>query len=232
MKLAQKEVFILGAKPDPVFPKVSPTKVYAANGAIYLAQRYVGASIVTGLVAKRLLIANEKMRSSTTSSVINGCKLDRLLICGGAGNNRSFDSPEMRGVTTNSVQRLSRFKTLSLKMRYASWRRLFANLDLYSHGGGQNSLISAIIKTRSLPALGISSGLLATLVALSENKDRNARFHLIGISLNPNGGHFHDVNSGPRPHLLADQEMIKDLYRNIGKQKLIFTDPDMQEQYF
>jgi hypothetical protein len=184
-------IFVIGSKPQAIFPDVTPTKIYAANGAIARAQEIVQKYDVplTGVLFRRFLSAQEKERNSPTAMALNGCGGNRLIITGGGPKNGRFDSPKARGLQFKSEVRLSRLSSLILKMRYASILRIGAEIRNDIRKDGLPATIGRISKTRSIHAFGISTGLLAVLLALRAS-DRSSRVYVIGIGIDDQEGQY------------------------------------------
>lgn len=220
-------IFVIGSKPQAIFPDVTPTKIYAANGAIARAQEIAQKYDVplTGVLFRRFLSAQEKERASPTAIALNGCRGDRLIISGGGPKHGRFDTPRARGLQFGSEERLSRSRSLLLKMRYASVLRIGRDILNLIVKAGWSETFAKVRKTRSLGALGISTGMLAVLLALRES-GRSSRVYVIGIGIDVEEGQFYDPNSAGRfRHVDADKAMVRDLVRKIPRDKLIFTDP-------
>ena len=218
-------VFVIGSKPEAVFPDVAPGYVYAANGSIARAQDFLQDAHVTGVVLNRFFAADDRERQSSTAKTLKGCQVNRLVISGGARRKSGIDAPGQRGLTCEQVVRLSRLRSVALKLRHASWGRLLRNLDFRPHPKEDGRLITRISRTRSLPALGISTGMLAVLLALKEHP--KATIYVIGIGLDPTAGQFHDHTVSLRFHVEADRVMIDDLRGRVDSRQLVFTDPEL-----
>lgn len=224
-------VFVIGSKPEAVFPDVKPTRIYAANGAIARAQEIMEMydTPLTGVLFRIFLSAREKQRKSPTAAALNGCRGDRFVITGGGPRHGQFDQPQARGLRFRSEERLSRPGSMLLKLRYASLVRVARDIRDEIRSEGWAASLRKIRKTRSLTALGISTGMLAVLMALSESDDQSC-VYVIGVGIDAEEGQFYDAaGTGRFRHLKADKAMVRDVLRKVSRNRLIFTDVKFAE---
>lgn len=122
-------------------------------------------------------------------------------------------------------QQLARLASLRLKLRYASISRVFNEVCADLGHGSSTGFVDQIRRKRTVDALGISTGLLATLLALDEN-ERDSRIYVIGIGIDEHEGQFYDpAGLGRFRHVKADKAMVRDLVRKVSEERLVFTDP-------
>jgi len=72
-----KTIFVVGSKPDAVFPDVRPDVVIAANGSIRLVQNFVGESQVVGIITNSIL-CDLSDATRKTVEILRGCYVDEL----------------------------------------------------------------------------------------------------------------------------------------------------------
>lgn len=148
-------IFVIGAKPNAIFPDVKPDKIYAANGGMAVAQRYIDENVYfNGVLSKSFLSRRRKDNKALapTIAVLHGCHGHRLIVAGGGPKIGGYDSPEQRGMTFDSIQEMSRFESFLLKLRYMKYRRFFDKVDCK----GQIDWVRNIRKTRDLPAMSLA----------------------------------------------------------------------------
>lgn len=219
------DIFVVGSKPKAKFPDVWPSDIFTANTALARVQHMAGRPDITisAVILRYFFIANDKWRRSATAAALHGCQANRLLIAGGGPKKVQYDSAGARGLEVEHVETLSRSASLALKLRFASWGRLFSNLSDRTNDG--KSLFQKIRITRTLPALGISTGLLALILALQSARDSTSTVYVIGIGIEDGEGTFDDKsNIGRYKHLAADKAMVKDLARSKFAKRIVFTD--------
>lgn len=79
-----RNVWVVGSKPQAVFPDNYPDEILTANGALSLVQSYgVEGVNITALVFKNFFVATDKWRNSKTTEMLRGCRADTLWITGG-----------------------------------------------------------------------------------------------------------------------------------------------------
>lgn len=112
-----------------------------------------------------------------------------------------------------------------LKLRYVSFARVIRDVRQDMSQQSATGLLEKIKRKRSLDALGVSTGLLAVLLALRE-AGRETRIYLIGIGIDNQEGQFYDA-SGPGRflHVMAGKAMVGDLVHKVSADSLVFTDP-------
>jgi hypothetical protein len=222
---------VIGSKPEPVFPDSEPHKVYTANGALALAQRYCDRpqTEVIALISKNFFKSSEKYRNHPTALILRGCRADKLWITGAGVPDHECDSPEQRGIRVDSIGRLTRFRSLVLKLQFASLFRLLKNVDTGSEKQKNMPLLKKIVETRSIPSLGISTGMLALLMALNDHRMHpTAKIYVVGIGLDSAGNHFYNSKQQNRPHLEPDRYMLLDIAASEYARRVVFTDPKLK----
>jgi hypothetical protein len=220
-------IFVIGSKPDAIFPAVVPSRIYAANGATARAQPIASEhdAPLTAVVWKIFFAERKQERHAATAAALDGCRGDRLVISGGGPKNAQYDPPRSRGLIFRREQHLSRLASLRLKLRYASLSRVFNDVLSDLGRGSSKGIFDQIRRKRSVDALGISTGLLATLLALDETA-ANSRIYVIGIGIDEDEGQFYDSGGlGRFRHVKADKAMVRDLVRKVPGKRLVFTDP-------
>lgn len=220
-------IFVIGSKPQAEFPVCTPKRVYAANGAIARAQPFLSEYDVplTGLLWRRFLVADDRSRQSPTAKALVGCRGKRLIISGEGPRKARFESPSARGLSFEMEESLSRLSSLRLKLQYASLTRVVGDINRDVRQSSVAKVYSEIKRKRSHESLGISTGMLAVLMALREAK-AGARVYVIGIGIDEQEGQYYDSSGGGRyRHVAADKAMVRDLVCKVPADTLVFTDP-------
>lgn len=159
-----QHIFVIGSKPNPIFPDVIPSKVYAANGAISIAQRFSSIKNVeiNGVLGKGVLSKKESKSIWRATSLLSGCSVSRLIVVGGGPKKSGYFTADQIGLQFFKVDNIHRIKTMALKLRYLKVARLFEKKEDESY----IDLLRRLRKERSIPGLRISTGVLSLLFAM------------------------------------------------------------------
>ncbi|WP_440913806.1 hypothetical protein [Candidatus Pelagibacter sp.] len=212
-------VLVIGSKPDCVLPNVTPKKIYVANGAAERAITYKEKNSstyiisITGSAGLKIKQVRERIKKLRPHELIshNG-KIDL---------ENFFDSSWLEKVKFRYIEK----KGIEMQKKYFSRVTLrMADLGLVFGSGnilfGIIRLFYAIIIKRK-PPMGLTTGCLSILMALSENK--SSKILVTGISLH-GGNHFYKFE-GIFPYYRgwADAYLIKRLPSNL-KSRILTND--------
>ena len=194
--------FIIGAKPDPVFPQVRPDAAYFANAAVAYAERFDAATRKTGVLSDYLL--TEDIVVNHLGLLREAC-LDHIVITRAApvatwpiertgmrhGSKVELTSLDRQAMTMSVLGR--RFLLLAMLSAPFSWRRKVRSLGSYA------------LRRNELGETKLSTGAFSLVLAILD-QDAPPPYYLIGIGVEP-GGHFYDANHryDSERHLNADR---------------------------
>ena len=212
-------VLVIGSKPNSIMPNIIPKKIYVANGA-----------------AERAIIYKEKKPSPYIISITGsaGLKIDEVreritklkpdeLIShnGKIKLENFFDVSWVKNVKFRFIEK----KGLDIQRQYFSkMTRRLADLGLIFGSGnivfGFLRLLYALIIKRK-PPMGLTTGCLSILIALSENS--SSKVIVTGISLQ-GGKHYYNFKGVfPNYRGWADAYLIKRLPIKL-KSRILTTD--------
>lgn len=221
-------IFVIGSKPDAIFPRVVPDRVYAVNGAIARFEKQSEAIDFTGVIS-RSVIYSSSSSDVQSRKLWKGRRVDRLIVSINTG--WSIDKGE------DSTALETKLFDLGLKFQHFSWvgnRYRFKILKTRSkirlttevlrrlRSAWPESFVWELKRTKALPELGISGGVRALVIA-HEEAPPNATIYLIGIGARKSKGHFYDPNGTFKHHILQDRNFLIDFSRKHPG-RLVATD--------
>jgi hypothetical protein len=219
-------IFVLGSKPDAVFPDVQPERVYAVNGAIARLDAFSDASELVGVIAWSVIYSSKRQDVETRRQWI-GRRVDRLIVAG-QGANFKQEAPGLETKLQNLGLHFGRLSLVGSQyaktiIKSRSKSRLLKEIATRLRSAGSGSLLLELKRTKLLPEAGISGG-VRTLVIANEEAPPSARLYLIGVGARRSRGHFYDPDSLFDKHALQDRNFLIDFSRrNPGR--LVATDP-------
>ncbi len=219
-------IFVVGSKPDAVFPNVQPDRVYAVNGAIARLENISETTESIGVISWSVIFSDEPQDVETRRQW-SGRHVDRLIISG-QGANFEQEAPELEVRLRDLGLRFARLsavgkqcKRIVVKSRRKN--RLLMEVAIRLRSAWPSSLLLELKRTKLLPEIGISGG-VRTLVIANQEAPPGAKLYLIGVGARKSRGHFYDSEAAFDKHALQDRNFLIDFSRkNPGR--LIATDP-------
>jgi len=196
-------IFIVGSKPQAVWPDVAPDQIYTANGALARVQSWANEGVpVTAFLYRYFFKNHPKYNHTPTVEAVNGCVAERIIVSGGAGRTKDFVTAEDRGLRYNERHDLSRRAAFLLKLRFAGLR-LFPE-EFGRLAQSPSAYCQALRKTRMLDSFSCSTGMLALLYAASCARAGD-QLYLIGVGAARDTGHFYNAGVPFARHVRQDQ---------------------------
>lgn len=224
MDLKKINIMVIGSKPQNQLPDIDFDKIYAANGAAEVAYIYKKKKLTTNIIS---IVSNNSLNFPQTKSKIENLCPDEIVTTNGKVNlNDYFHSNWIKKVKYRQIDNkgrdLQRKYFSNLNMRLADLSLIFSNNNLFF--GILRFFYGILIKRRQ--PMGLSTGCLSILIALTEN--RNSRVFVAGIGLT-GGGHFYRVpGSFPNYRGWTDAFLIKRLPKSL-KSRIVTIDENFSK---
>ena len=208
-------MLVLGSKPESQIPHFNPTAIYAANGAYARipALLFEDPSIYKTLVFAPLSFEHHFNRAIST-------KANRIVL-------RKI-RPETETLITHIPPTIATMQSTLSDQWHFQLRQLglclyLAEAAYYPRRFDRIKRLAKLIIRRK-PALGLSTGLFAALLAAYEHPE--APILLAGIGVQP-GGHFYETDEKTHGNrACVDRFMMKRLPQHL-KMRLQTTDPEL-----
>lgn len=226
MNNSKNIIFIVGSKPDAIFPNVQPNLIVAANGALARVQHYHDNCKIIGVFSKYVFF------DSNTLSLEKNCKVDKLIIFGSIKKkdykSNSFVHPERAGIKYNEIKYVSTTRIERIKLTYYNKLFLIKHLLRNYSLSKKLSLCITFLKKRVIKPLKISTGMISLIFAIREIRTYST-IYIIGYGLNSknNEAHFYDQKKlyNAKKHSYPDLLFIYNLKKKYPYYELMFTDP-------
>lgn len=217
------KIFIVGSKPDIVYPEnISPDIVVGVNAAISRVQQYKERTKIYGVVSNYIfteknndcLVAYDKIKNS----YVNKLYVTAL----GTITNESRSKFNLTSFVNSEVEYLSEEKLNIGKNRYFNYKDIFNNYGFIA----SLKYLKFNFKGKKNRYTHISTGILALSIILEEFKSEKVEIYLLGIGIDPTSGHFYDKKQIISDyHLEKDKEFLKNVVKSNNNAKLYATDP-------
>lgn len=216
-------VFILGSKPDPVFPGVTPDYVYAANGAVALASKFQPHSNLVGVMGRFIFDPNCTYADSTRE-MLRGIQLDKLVLKGSPAKYKDLHTAKDFHINATKIEYLSKS---SINVLRSSARPTYDNLYISAFLCIDPILARFKLNYRRarFKFEFISTGAIALAYALHQHSKEHTMFHVIGIGAKEGSGHFYDLGRPFELHGESDLNFFRSIIN--GPRNVNFTDPDL-----
>ncbi len=224
--MQQMNIFVVGSKPDAIFPDVSPDRIYACNGAISLYKRPSETTEIVGVIS-RAVVYSKKPQDAVTRRQWAGSKVNRLIVAGGREASSREDQKleaDIRALGLEFNRFLyvgNHFHKKALEIRFK--KRLFFEVFRRLTKAAPERFFVELKRTRFFPEMRISSGVRSLLIA-KEEAPKGANFYLVGIGARKSRGHFYDSDAMFFAHALQDRNLLIDFSRRYSG-RLFPTDP-------
>jgi hypothetical protein len=230
-KLSYQNIFVVGSKPDAIFPEVKPDLVISANSAIKRVQKYYGQvpviSIMSDQVFSDNVIKGEEGYLNDVREYIKGSKTNELVIL--------KTLPKYR-IIKKYIDYIEYTKSKSFT-RWEYHKMTINYVSIYDaiESSFQNDSFLFILKTiyqtvryGKFNPLEISTGMISLVYALFNYKYQ--KIYIIGIGVNQCSGYSYSNNSVYNYfHVPRDILLFKSLAKKNLLKKLAFTDPYVKE---
>ena len=222
--MKKETILVIGSKPDAILPDVVVKKIYVANGAAERAIIYKIKNPLTHIIS---ITGKTALKVKEVRSRIEKLKPNEIVSHNGKINLREFFNNDW----VNDVShRFLNKKGIDLQKKYYSYLTLrVADFGLIFGSGnilfGILRFIYALFIKRK-PPMGLTTGCLSILMALSENEKSEVLVAGIGLK----GGKHYYKYKGKFPDYRgwADAYLIKRLPKNL-KSRLLTTDIDFSK---
>ena len=231
MRECQKDhamnIFIIGSKPDPIFPDVKPDVVFAANGALTHAQAAFETAKIISVLSDYVLFGDTPACEGAWT-VLKGARCHELILsqshwCNPAPEDVAAISP----VTFDHLSKIRHFekttriiKALKRDVLCSQIKRLFKHQPL--------RFLYLMLFKQQIDGLKLSTGALALSQAMRMYPDAE-KYYMFGIGLDAAAAHFYNkAKIYGAQHVLADGLYYQAILREYGTNKLVFTDPNVK----
>lgn len=218
-------IFVVGSKPDAVFPDVVPDRVYAVNGAIGHAEEFAGTAEITGVITRNVVFS-DLAQDLETRKQWAGKRVDRIIVSGSRAR-VSVDTLKMPIIIRNLGLGFDQFVYLgddwiSRILNNRNKLKLAAEVLTRLRSGWPKSFCLELKRTRILPELSVSGGIRALLIADREALP-DSEIYLIGIGARKSRGHYYDPKAVFDKHANQDRNLLVD-YKRRNPTSLVVTD--------
>lgn len=183
------EAFVVGSKPEAVFPRAMPSVVYAANGAIGRVQTYQSHAEINAVLSSYVL-STSREGSGPTREMISQCNVDNIIIV--ETNNITEDvSLSELNLNATSIRRISPIDKSRLVVSQVGLSDTIRKIYLST---GCVGILKSVINYglgRPVQGIKVSNGLFGMSLCIHEKRDIET-IHLIGIGLDAESGHYYD----------------------------------------
>ncbi|WP_412725929.1 hypothetical protein [Arcobacter sp. 15-2] len=223
MKNKINKVFIIGSKPDILYPEgIVPDVVVGANVAVQRIQKYKNEATLYGVVSNYIFTKRDKV-CTVDYNEIKESYVDTLFVT--ALKTVTEESKYNLSQTTfnqNNIIYLNEKILNKCKNKYISNKFILKNYGLK----GLFKYYLYNLKGKKNRFTHISTGMLSLAIMLEQYKNIKMDIYLLGIGIDPNSGHFYDKNIIMSDyHLEKDKEFIKNVVKFNNLINVYATDP-------
>ena len=221
MEIKKNYVLILGSKPEAFIPKINYKCIYAANGAIEVADKFKKENEFSSEIIS-VVTTPEFLRNFEVQKRVLSASPKVLISRFGKINIEKFN------MNKNLIYKdLSNYEQLKIQSKFFKNGifDIFMKETFYEENYFKKirHMFLSIINNR---LIGVSTGFFGILYALSQNKDCKIIISGIGMS---EGGHFYKVSSDRySKRSRVDKKLLLNLKKRY-KQELTTTDIHLSE---
>ena len=221
MEIKKDYVLILGSKPDAFIPKINFKYIYAANGAIEIANKFKKENEFSSEIIS-VVTTPEFLRNFEVQKRVLSASPKVLISRFGKIDVVKFNIN--KNLIYKNLSNLEQLKIQSKFFKYGIFDIFFK--ETYYEEDFIKKVRHMFFSITNNRLIGVSTGFFSILYALSRNKDCKIVISGIGMSA---GGHFYNLSSDRYSNRSrVDKKLLLSL-KNIYKQNLMTTDKQLSE---
>lgn len=226
--LKNNVIFIVGSKPDAIFPEIKPNLIIAANASIKRVQNYYGKTKIIGILSDQIFSNNDCVGEDgfleKNRQYIKDSNIDNLVLLKTLPKSKYVAKVEdIINIGSPKIKVLNRWQYVKLIINYVG----FLNSFLYML---KTYKIYEIIKTlyqtlrygKYNPA-EVSTGMICLAYAI--NNFKYSKIYVIGIGIEKDSGYSFTSKARYNIfHIDKDLFFVRSLLKNKIFKNIVFTD--------
>lgn len=225
----RKAIFIVGSKPEAIFPNIQPDIVYAVNGAINRVQFLKNKSELIGIISNYVFSLNTE-QAKLTRTILSDCKVDKLITTSLTLKRKQLLHPKSINLLYKNFEHINAYIENYLKLKFVKKNSLLKKIIYDDSIVGIVDFINCVLTGNKPKELKISTGIFSLVLALSRSTSP-ADIYVIGIGLEKGSKHFYDQSKVYDPrnkHIDCDKFFLQNINKKkLENSKIIFTDNDL-----
>ena len=224
-------IFVVGSKPDAIFPDTKPDIIISANSAIKRVQHFFPSTKLCAIMSDQIfsdnIVRGEEGCLEDNQNYIKDSKMDTLILLKTLKEKRIVIDINS-WLNYNEFLLLHRFNIYKPLLKVISFKDIVSQIYINEDFKSFSKTVYQFIRYGKINPLEISTGMIALLYAL-ENFNYN-KIYVVGVGINSKSGYLY-TNKGVYNefHISRDILFIKALIKKNKIKNVKFTDTELKE---